>query len=431
LACLCFSLTIGAQNAQQQVKQLFAKYDSLYNIHEYKEACVVLEEIMDIEREQHRLKMKKGSDRLTQELHNEELARLHNAKEQELRTQHDKQTESERLRIQLQGESALAEAKANQAKLKTERMRDENERKNDELVQLREQIEANSIYKQVEYNRFISNVSWLVGVVAFILIILAAWWAYRNRKARKRLGVIIDNLQIMRNQASEANRMKNIFVQNMSHDIRTPLNAIMGFSQIIATPEIPITSEEREEFGNHILNSTNMLTMLVDDILNISDIESGNYAIKQGRHRLNFVGRRALSCIEFRVSENIQVGVTSEVDDEYMINCDSQRVQQILLNFLTNAVKHTTEGEINIHISVDEAAGTATFAVTDTGTGVPPELAEQIFERFSKLNDFIQGSGIGLNICRILSEKMGGRVYLDTSYTRGACFKLEIPLGGT
>ena len=116
-----------------------------------------------------------------------------------------------------------------------------------------------------------------------------------------------------------------------------------------------------------------------------------------------------------------------DVDDRYSVYTDGRRVQQVIINFLTNACKHTIAGEIVLKVSLTENPGMVTFSVTDTGTGVPPEKAEYIFKRFTQLDNFTQGNGLGLNICSIIAEKLEGKVMLDTTYTNGARFVFMIP----
>ena len=126
--------------------------------------------------------------------------------------------------------------------------------------------------------------------------------------------------------------------------------------------------------------------------------------------------------------EGVELTYTSEVDDSFIIHTDQNRVEQVLINLLTNAEKYTSQGKIWLHCSLSENPGMITFSVTDTGTGVPAEEAEAIFERFRKLDTFKQGCGLGLNICRIIATNMGGNVALDTSYTGGARFVFTLPI---
>ena len=221
--------------------------------------------------------------------------------------------------------------------------------------------------------------------------------------------------------------MKTMFVQNMSHEIRTPLNAIVGFSQLLALPDGVISEEEKSKYGEYIMTNSNMLTMLVDDILNLSDVESGNYRVTLSKAKCNAPVEAAMKTAELRVPAGVRMYFTTEVDDDYEIVTDVHRVQQVLVNYITNACKHTKEGEIHIHCSVKERPGFITYSVTDTGEGIPEEKAEEIFERFTKLNAFAQGTGLGLSICRMIAAKLNGVVKLDTSYKNGARFIFQIP----
>ena len=221
--------------------------------------------------------------------------------------------------------------------------------------------------------------------------------------------------------------MKTMFVQNMSHEIRTPLNAIVGFSQLLALPDGVISEEEKSKYGEYIMTNSNMLTMLVDDILNLSDVESGNYRVNLATAKCNAPVEAAMKTAELRVPGGVRMYFTTEVDDDYEIVTDVHRVQQVLVNYITNACKHTKEGEIHIHCSVKERPGYITYSVTDTGEGIPEEKAEEIFERFTKLNAFAQGTGLGLSICRMIAAKLNGVVKLDTSYKNGARFIFQIP----
>lgn len=231
-----------------------------------------------------------------------------------------------------------------------------------------------------------------------------------------------EDLKQAKEKAEKSDRLKTQFVQNMSHEIRTPLNAIVGFSQLLALPDGFNTEEEKQEFSSYINSNSNMLMMLIDDILDLGDVENGNYRIEICESPCNEICRQAQKSVEYRTPDGVRMYYTTEVDDDYMIMTDPRRVQQVLINYLTNACKHTKEGEIHIHCSLSENPGHVTFSVTDTGTGIPAEQAENIFERFAKLDAFVQGAGLGLNICHTVAEKLGGEVKLDTSYTNGARF---------
>ena len=225
-----------------------------------------------------------------------------------------------------------------------------------------------------------------------------------------------------------ADAAKTRFVQNMSHEVRTPLNAIVGFSQLLSLPDGTLQPEEKEEFVGHIVNNTKMLTMLLDDILNASAMDKGDYRIRFEEGELHYMCEAAISSTEHRLQPGVTLNYEPESTGPHTFYIDPRRLQQILINLLSNACKHTAQGSITLRTSLTEHPGYVTFSVTDTGTGVPPEQAEAIFDRFTKLNDFVQGTGLGLSICRDIATRMEGKVYLDTTYKEGgARFILELP----
>jgi signal transduction histidine kinase len=224
-----------------------------------------------------------------------------------------------------------------------------------------------------------------------------------------------------------ADAAKTRFVQNMSHEVRTPLNAIVGFSQLLSLPDGSFPEEEKQEFAGHIVNNTKMLTMLLDDILHVSAMDSGNYRITYEDGEMHYMAQAAISSAEHRLKPGVRMYYDPETTEPHTFITDPHRVQQILINLLTNACKHTTEGEIRLTSSLTQNPGYVTYAIEDTGSGIPPEQADTIFERFTKLNDFVQGMGLGLSICRDIAQRMNARVYLDTTYTGGARFVLELP----
>lgn len=248
-------------------------------------------------------------------------------------------------------------------------------------------------------------------------------WAIRKiedeKKAEERKQRILeDNIA--------ANKAKTVFLQNMSHEIRTPLNALFGFAQLLGLPDGSWTDAEKEQYNTYIHNSYNMLDMLIGDIIDIADSEHGNYRIHISDVNVNQICSNAIMSVEFRKPNDVEMLFTSEVENDHIVNSDGRRIQQVLINYLTNACKHTTKGKIHLHCSTTENAGKLTFSVTDTGEGVPEDKADMIFNRFTKLNQFSQGSGLGLNICQMIAEKLDGEVYLDKNYTGGARFVFVI-----
>ena len=230
-------------------------------------------------------------------------------------------------------------------------------------------------------------------------------------------------------ESIEANRSKTMMLQNMTHEIRTPLNAMFGFSQLLSMPEGSVSDDEKREYFNYIYNSFNMLSMLIDDVLDVANAEHGNYKIQKSEFRINEVCRSAVQMAEMRLMAGVNMYFTSEVTDDYTVVSDSRRIEQVLVNFLTNACKHTRKGEIHLHLSTTENPGQLTFSVTDTGSGVSKDIAKDVFERYKKADDETQGSGLGLHICKTIADKLGAEIKLDETYTGGARFVFILPMG--
>jgi signal transduction histidine kinase len=219
--------------------------------------------------------------------------------------------------------------------------------------------------------------------------------------------------------------MKNTFLANMSHEIRTPLNAIVGFSGILATGDP--SPNVRQKCAENIKSSSSLLLRLINDILDLSRLEAEKMAFTWEEHDIVLIMRRAISIME-QAATNGNRYVFRPVRHSLMLFTDEQRIQQVFINLLTNAAKFTKSGTITADFSIDDADGMVEFFVTDTGCGIPPEMSEVIFERFEKLDSFVQGTGLGLSICRQIVSKWGGTIRLDTNYSAGARFVFTHPL---
>lgn len=281
--------------------------------------------------------------------------------------------------------------------------------------------------KQAESDHQLIILKFILTFICFFAIALA-YYIYLRRKSVRQLQEKNEELTIARDQAEQADRMKTYFIQNMSHEIRTPLNAIVGFSQLLADPNMPLDDEEKTEFSSLVQHNSELLTTLVNDILDLSALQSGKYTMNLAPHYCNEMCRVVLSTVIHRKPEEVKLYYTSDVPDDFQIITDQQRLQQVLINFLTNAEKHTEEGEIHLHCSLTENPDKITFSVTDTGTGIPADKLDSVFERFKKLDEFKQGSGLGLNICRIIAERLNGEVKVDKNYSGGARFLFVLPL---
>jgi signal transduction histidine kinase len=272
----------------------------------------------------------------------------------------------------------------------------------------------------------------LTIVITFVMLGLLAY-AYSKviglRRRRIKDERMINQLTEANRRAEIANAAKTRFVQNMSHEVRTPLNAIVGFSQLLSLPGDVLSAEEKQEFSNHIMNNTKILMMLLEDILNTTDMDNGQYKITYDEGEVHFMCRAAITSSEHRLHSGVEMFYEPESEEPFTFRTDPQRVQQILINLLTNACKHTSKGKIVLASSLTAKPGFVTFSITDTGPGVPADQAEAIFDRFTKLNSFVQGTGLGLSICREIATLMGANVYLDTAYTGGgARFVFEVPV---
>ena len=234
-------------------------------------------------------------------------------------------------------------------------------------------------------------------------------------------------MQRARDLAENANQMKSAFIQNMSHEIRTPLNSIIGFSQLLGLPDGTLSPEEKEEYLGYVLNNSHLLTMMINDMISLSDMENGRYTVEMAPTDLNEMTLQSIKTVENRLPGGSRIVLQSGIDEDSRYITDGMRVQQILINFLTNACKNTTGGDIVLTSSLVENPGYITFSVSDKGPGVPADKAETIFDRFVKLDTNKQGAGLGLSICRMMAKRLGGRVWLDTNYTEGARFVLIIP----
>ena len=221
-------------------------------------------------------------------------------------------------------------------------------------------------------------------------------------------------------QAEHANLMKTVFIQNMSHEVRTPLNAVLGFAQLLALPDGCNSEEEKAEYLSYVTNNAQMLTMLIGDILNISDVEDGRYKVTKAPAVLEEICRMAIKTTEHRLQPGVTMSFVNGLPAGMQVVTDGGRVQQLLVNLLSNACKHTAEGSIRLETSLAEHPGKVTFSVSDTGPGIPPDQAERIFERHVKLDPSVQGTGLGLNICRVIADNIGGEIFLDTSYPGSA-----------
>ena len=229
-------------------------------------------------------------------------------------------------------------------------------------------------------------------------------------------------MQKEKERANDSSRLKSTFLANMSHEIRTPLNAIVGFCDILHTIESP---EEKAELLKIIHNNCNNLLQIINDILVLSELDSNGMTINP--EKCDFAQEFTLLCksLEQRVSEPSVKFITENPYSSLMVNIDKGRISQVITNFLTNSVKYTHEGHIKLGYIVEDNG--LRIYCEDTGSGIPKDKLEKIFERFFKVNEYIQGAGIGLSICKAIVNKCEGKIGVESEEGKGSTFWIWVP----
>lgn len=290
----------------------------------------------------------------------------------------------------------------------------------------------NEAYKQKALiYRMTYTVAFIVLTIIIVIIIVSSLRTYRAANKLKEVNGELEKknrqLAVAFEKAEEANKLKTVFLQNMTHELRTPLNAIMGFSTILSYG-MENGEEDKAMMDEAIRTNSALLETLIDDIVGFAEME-GNFSLNIGTFNILELCHGALATIKNRMPSKAPLVLdTSDVAPSMSCVTDGPRVQRVLVNLLTNAIKNTEEGSIRLCVSMLSTPGMVTFSVTDTGIGVPPDHAEEIFERFKKLDEFKQGSGLGLSICRLIATKLDGSIWLDTNHHPGARFVFQIPV---
>lgn len=264
----------------------------------------------------------------------------------------------------------------------------------------------------------------LIVVLTGALLIGIQFYRHKlknNRLLRKQA----QELQQANEKAQQAQLMKTAFIQNMNHEVRTPLNAIVGFSECLA--EIPLSKQETKEISATIKKNSDKLLKIISDMISIANIDSGDQTLTYQEISVNELANRSLQ----EMKEYTQPGVKfyyTPCQTDYILSSNEDIVHQILINLLHNALKFTSSGEVELSYGVDNQNNKLYFHVRDTGIGVKSELKEKIFSRFYKVDSFVPGAGLGLSLCRILAERIEAQVYLDDTYHDGCLFTFEHPL---
>ena len=279
-----------------------------------------------------------------------------------------------------------------------------------------------SFYEQYKYH------IWSVGAVLLVLLgglFVSLYFYYHTKKLKDELEVSEGALREAKDRAEESSRLKSAFLANMSLEIRTPLNAIVGFSDVLSAGGA--SEEEQRGYFEIIRTNSDLLLRLINDILDVSRLEADRVILSLE------------SCNVVQICQQVVASVAQarRSTNQFLFECerevvemrtDVQRLQQVVINLLSNADKFTKEGTITLKLELDTARNVAVFSVTDTGCGIPLDKQKRVFERFEKLNEYVQGTGLGLSICKLTVEKWGGEIWIDPAYTDGARFMFTHPM---
>ena len=237
------------------------------------------------------------------------------------------------------------------------------------------------------------------------------------------LKIMERKLRLAKEEAEESNRIKSAFLANMSHEIRTPLNSIVGFASIIAELD---AREERQEYLAIMQENTELLLQLISDILDLAKIEAGTLDYNMGYVDVSDFCKDVMRNYDIKEDKAVPVLLAPDLPD-YRIYTDKKRLMQVVTNFINNALKFTSEGQILLEYHPVEGTGQIEFSVTDTGMGIAPDTVATVFDRFVKLNTFAKGTGLGLSICKSIIEHLGGTIGAESELGVGSRFWFRHP----
>ena len=281
-----------------------------------------------------------------------------------------------------------------------------------------DQLRLEEMEKQTARNRLIGM---SIGLLLLGLLVAALSYIILNRRKH------LKELKIAYDHALESDRMKTAFIQNVSHEVRTPLNIISGFSQIIAMPELTNNSEERQHMAQMMQKNCHQITSLIDEMLELSFSESTEDAVKEDTVEVNDMLRDLLQENQPLVSAGTNLDFQTTINDDFSLTTNQIMLRRAIGTLIDNAIKNTKDGTITLKASV--LGNQLLIAVEDTGSGIPDDEAEHIFERFVKLDAFKEGLGLGLPLCRTLINRLGGNVLLDRTFKGpGSRFVITLPI---
>ncbi len=280
-----------------------------------------------------------------------------------------------------------------------------------------------SFYQQYTYQ------IWSACALFVILVLglcISLFYYFRTKRLKDELLKSEKDLRVAKDRAEESNRLKSAFLANMSHEIRTPLNSIVGFSDVLAMGDS--TEDEQQSYYQIIKTNSDLLLRLINDILDLSRLEANRVILTWEECDVVQLCSQVVASVSFSRQSSDNQFLFSTSFETFRMVTDVQRMQQVIINLLSNADKFTKGGKITLDFSVNEEKQMAIFSVTDTGCGIPKEKQGLVFERFEKLNEYAQGTGLGLSICKLIVHKWRGSIWIDPDYTGGARFVFSHPL---
>ena len=280
-----------------------------------------------------------------------------------------------------------------------------------------------SFYQQYTYQ------IWSACALFVILVLglcISLFYYFRTKRLKDELLKSEKDLRVAKDRAEESNRLKSAFLANMSHEIRTPLNSIVGFSDVLAMGGS--TEDEQQSYYKIIKTNSDLLLRLINDILDLSRLEANRVTLTWEECDVVQLCSQVVASVSFSRQSSDNQFLFSTSFETFRMVTDVQRMQQVIINLLSNADKFTKRGKITLDFSVNEEKQMAIFSVTDTGCGIPKEKQRLVFERFEKLNEYAQGTGLGLSICKLIVHKWKGSIWIDPDYTGGARFVFSHPL---
>ena len=256
-----------------------------------------------------------------------------------------------------------------------------------------------------------------LAIMAAVILLLFVYIVVRHR-VQARLAKALEH-------AKESDRMKTAFVQHISHEIRTPLNIITGFAQVVSNPDYELSKEDRNRIMADISHNTTEITNFVNELLELSESESQSVYQLDEDVDVAAICQEAIEASETANQGKLALSVSSELPDGYRLKSNATAIRKILDRLMSNALKFTMSGSVTIRIKTEK--GHLKIAVEDTGKGIPSDQQERVFERFYKIDSFVQGMGLGLTVARRSAQLLGGTLTIDPTYTTGCRFVISLP----